>query len=61
MSFTTIRSNTYVALSRVALDRVNRRAARHTLALSSGKRINSTEMTLRGLHYPAILAPARRD
>ena len=43
MSLTTIRSNTYVALSRVMLDRVNRRAARGILALSSGKRINSTE------------------
>ncbi|MCH7573859.1 MAG: hypothetical protein IIA59_01925 [Candidatus Marinimicrobia bacterium] len=43
MSFTTIRSNTYAALSRVMLDRINRRAARNMLALSSGKRINSTE------------------
>lgn len=48
MSFTTIRSNTYVALSRVILNRVNRRAARGILALSSGKRINSTEDDVAG-------------
>lgn len=43
MSFTVIRTNTFATMSRVMLDRVSRRVAKGMLALSSGKRINSTE------------------
>ena len=43
MSFTVIRTNTFATMSRVMLERVSRRAAKGMLALSSGKRINSTE------------------
>ena len=60
MSFTVIRANTMASLSRNILEQVSRRAAKTLLALTSGKRINSTEDDASGFSMARGMEARRR-
>lgn len=60
MSFTIIRANTMASLSRNVLAKVSLRAAKGLLALSSGKRINSSEDDASGYSMARGMEARRR-
>ena len=60
MSFTRIGSNMTAALSRIMVERISRQAAKGQLALSTGKRINSTMDDASGFTLARGLEARRR-